>query len=180
MIPTLVKRGCVLAGFTLMIIAAQLNAMVKVISIEKLVEQSDFIVIAKVSSVEPVPGKGGEERFANARVLETWKGNPTETIKFSAYPTWQCDVSGAEKDETVVLFLQKDNTSPFLFIAHSGRGRLAVETTDGKKHVKLTDISLPEGTVTREKGRPELLQIPIRTVELSTLKKLVMDAKKEG
>ena len=113
-------------------------------------------------------------------MVETWKGNPTETIKFSAYPTWQCDISSAEEDETVVLFLQRDKISPFLFIAHSGRGRMAVETTDGKKQVRLTDISLPEGTATRDNGRPGLLQIPIRTVELSTLKKLVIDFRKEG
>src|SRR6185436_10184347 len=87
-----------------MFAATAVSAKVAKISFDELIQQSELIVIAKVESVsKPLIGK----RYAKAKVTEVWKGNGAEQVKFLASPTWTCDISNAEKGETVLLFLIK-------------------------------------------------------------------------
>lgn len=160
------------------VVATQAFAKVASISFEELVQSSDVILVATVESVScPMIGN----RYAKAKVSEVWKGAPAERVEFLASPTWTCDISKAEKGETVLLFLRKGDTSESYAIMHSGRGRMPLRTVDGKSYVTFSpDIRLPKDTPTIDGTEPQ--GDVIRLVELGGLRDLAKKAleKKEN
>ncbi|MSR64609.1 MAG: hypothetical protein EXS18_02380 [Verrucomicrobiae bacterium] len=152
--------------------AAHCFAKVGGMRVEDMVRQSELIVLAKVESIE---GAGGGKRYAQARVVEIWKGAQTETVEFLASPTWTCDISEAKKGETVVLFLCKSDKSRSYQIFLSGRGRMPIRTVKGKTYATLwPEVGLPKDTPTI--AGPEPKWDFIRSVEVSTLRDLVKSA----
>jgi hypothetical protein len=122
--------------------APQVFAEVAAISFEKLVQNSEIIVVADVEAVsKTLLGK----RYAKAKVIEVWKGKPSEKIEFLASPTWTCDISDAKKGERVLLFLMKTDNSRSYAITHSGRGRMPFQSIAGTNCVKFaSDVILPK------------------------------------
>lgn len=152
-------------------VASQAFAKVASISFEQLVQSSDIIVVAKVKSV----GHLIDKRYAEATVVEVWKGTPAERVEFLAAPTWTCDISEAIEGETVLLFLTKGGDSGSYAIAHSGRGRLPLRTVDGKSYATFwPDIRLPKETPTIDGPEPEWDFI--RSVEVAIVRELVQKA----
>jgi hypothetical protein len=150
------------------------------IPLQKLVAQSDLIVVARVTKVEDGPAdvKTEDDRFfprvkvATAEVIETWKGTPLREVRYVASPLWTCDISDAEKGERVVLFLGSRKGSPIMMIAHSGRGRMPLREVEGKTYATFWDeVELPKGTATIPGPEPKYSFT--RSVELTKLKELV-------
>lgn len=165
-------RALFIALCILPLAVPRLLAKVAAVQLEELAQGSDLIVLAKVESVtKSLTGK----QHATARVWETWKGLPQETIKFAASPTWTCDISEAMEGETVVLFLVKSARRGSYTIAHSGRGRLPLRTVGGATYATFwPEVRLPEGTPTIDGPEPEWDFI--RSVEIETLRDLVGNA----
>ena len=135
-------------------------AKVAAISFEQLAQDSDVIVIAKVESTSRSPDG---QQYAKAIVTEVWKGTPLKQIEFRATPTWACDTSAATTGETVLLFLKKGGQPRAYAIAHSGRGRMPLQTVNGKVSASVSpDVQLPKNTSTTN-----------GSVEIATLRDLV-------
>lgn len=152
---------------------ANASAKVAQIPFAELVEGSDIIVVATVTSVSQT--QTDEAAYATAQVVEVWKGQPGHEVEFLASPTWACDISGAKKGETVLLFLIKSDKSRSYAIAHSGHGRLPLRTVAGKTYAIIGPlVILPQNTPTL-KG-PEPKREDFRSVEITTLQDLVTRA----
>jgi hypothetical protein len=154
--------------------AAGSRAEVRQIDLEDLAEHSDLVVVAEVVKIEDGPahlkadeGTKGPLDVATARVIETWKGNPSREVRYVVSPDHMCDISHAEKGERVVLFLEskrwrRDKT--YKSIAHSGRGRMPLGQVKGESYAVLqADVILPPGapTITEKKT----IQISVRATE---------------
>jgi hypothetical protein len=174
-------------------------ADVKKIALKEFVAGSELIVLATVTKIEDGPPELQPKepylppiKVATAQILETWKGTPVREVRFIASPTWQCDMSHAEKGEKVVLFLTGEKGSPIM-TTHWGRGRMPIREVEGKSYATFYNygIGLPESTPTipgpespsspsekelNEELRKEGLGLPPPSylcVELGKLKKLV-------
>ena len=97
------------------------------IRLEELTLQSPLIVVAKVNKLVTRT----EGTFANATPMEVWRGSPEGDVEFIVSSTFACDISQAIPGEKVLLFLETD-VAGRLSIAHFGRGRLPLDTVDGK------------------------------------------------
>jgi hypothetical protein len=130
-------------------------ASVESISLEKLVKDSDLIVIASVTKVEDAPigleyGPDREpSKVATARILEVWKGKPAPEVRYMASRSWVCDTAEAKVGERVVLFLSRSKSKdlPFMIIEHSGRGRMPLRDVGAVEYAELPDdVGFPKGT----------------------------------
>jgi hypothetical protein len=150
-------------------------ARVATIPVAKLAEDSDLIVIARVTSVT---GRWFARRTARATPIASWKGHPEEVVEFLASPTWTCDVSTAVPGETAVLFLRVDDTGR-LTIGHSGRGRMPIVTVDEQAFAtSYGDLTFPAGAL---QGVPGREQGPYsRGVDLGRLGEIVKGALEEA
>jgi len=166
----------------LMSLATSTYAAIMPITLEALGATSDVIVLVKVTAIEsgPTDVHTENDRFqpvqvATARVIETWKGSPVRQVRYVASPVQTCDVSSAEMGERVLLFLMVRNGDPEFKIAHFGRGGMRVRDRKGKTYatIRSNDVRLPDGTATIPGPEPRYRFI--RSVELSTLRKLVRD-----
>jgi hypothetical protein len=154
--------------------ASRPAAEVAAIPISQLAQDSDVIVVARVTSVS-----SGlfTDRVARAVPLQKWKGHPEKEIEFLASPTWSCDITTAIPGETALLFL-KVGESGQLTINHSGRGRMPVRRVGTQELATLFgDIRFPEGTVQAVPG-PGNHQYK-HGVELNALEQLVNEAIKQ-
>jgi hypothetical protein len=155
-----------------------LSALAKVagVSFERLVRISDVIVVARVDRVsKPAVGK----KWATASVIETWKGVLQTNVTFLASPTWTCDVSEANKGETVVLFLVQDKNPKRYVLAVSGRGRMPVYEVDGKRSVTFwSEVRLLKDTPAVAGREPE--REFVESIELQKLRELVGAALEAG
>ncbi len=169
-------RTILFIAFATLLTAQQLIAKVAAIEFSSLVANCELIVVAKVESVSgPPDGK----RYAKAKVTEVWKGTNSSTIEFLASPTWTCDISTAEKDETVLLFLNQGETSQSYEIEHSGHGRLLLRTVAGKSYVAFSpEVILPKGIKTA--NGPEPKWDSFKSVEVGTVRALVIGAAKKA
>lgn len=150
------------------------------LALKQIVAESDIIVLAQVRAVSiekatpsshPLEISRENEQHAVARVSETWKGNPSETIKFLASPTWTCDITGAVVGEETVLFLRL--RSPELFeVVLAGRGKMPLRTVDGLQYVSLWDQVIMPAEVPMIDG-PSPHSKHIRSVKLDILRELV-------
>lgn len=123
-------------------------------TLEILTLSSDAIVIAKVDNVTKIDNV----KVAEATVIRSLKGlRAQERFAFLAEKTWTCDISDAEKGETVLIFLDKFSDKsflqshpqfeselvkllpgvPFYQIEWSGHGRMPVRHKDqfGKEYL---------------------------------------------
>lgn len=135
-------------------------------ALEELVDSSELVVVAEVERL----GVG----VAEALVIETWKGDPGETVRFRIDPTWICDTSSAELGERAVWFLSRRWPFGGLRISHSGLGRMPVDTHEGLETCTLwaNNVVLPQAMATfpgPEEGIPF-----IRRVELARLREAVL------
>jgi hypothetical protein len=171
----MVMRTLFITLCLLLFAVPHLFAKVGAVQLAELAEGSDLIVIAKVESVtKPLIGR----QHAIARVLDVWKGSPTESAKFVSSPSWTCDISEAVEGEMVVLFLEKSDRRGSYTIAHAGRGRMPLRTVDGATYATFwPEVRLPEGTPTVDGPEPQWDFI--RSVELGILRDLVEDAMRE-
>lgn len=129
------------------------RAKVASIPLDEMIDASEVVVVAQVESVSRTFIFFGS-RYAQAKVLEVWKGNPGAEIEFLASPTWTCDISDAEVGETAVLFLERSGSS--YVIAHSGRGRLPIRQIEGRPYGTIwPGVILPENVGTRPGPDPE-------------------------
>ena len=176
---------------------------VKSIKLSELVLRSDVIVVVTVTGTDFVGNEvaAGDEkippvRLAAADVVETWKGPVMRALTFYASPRHYCDLASAEKGEQLVLFLERHGASPVMTITHLGRGRMVLQEVKGEQFATIDDkIVLPAGTKTveklkswtfsilvpRDKSGEEHLETctvtaPVRTIKLTTLRRLVRDS----
>ncbi len=167
--------GLVVIG--LAISTSSLWARVAPVTLKELVDGSELIVFATETKIEDGPGdlKIEEEvirspRVATARVLEVWKGQEGQEVRYLASPTWRCDISEAKVGERVVLFLVKPPDWPFWLIAQSGRGRMPIRDVEGNSYATIYtgDVQLPKGLMTSPGPEPKYEFI--RSVELKRLR----------
>lgn len=185
--------GRAIVPFVILAFPVSVGAAVTDIALKDLFVHSDLVVVARVSKVEDGPAEiRSTGKIATAQVLETWKGNSGREIRFIASPIYQCDMSGAEEGERVVLFLEERRDSPYL-ISHLGRGRMPLHDANDNRYATLADeVVLPEGTptiprtktarvvlptkVTGKPERPVTLKYTVRAIELGSLRKLAKEA----
>ncbi|MCE9596197.1 MAG: hypothetical protein K8S98_18560 [Planctomycetes bacterium] len=135
------------------------------VTLEQLVVMSDAIVIGEVERIVDVKPRFGSwfapdalDRpnwpIAELRVLKTFKGDPAVSKRhFAAFGTWTCDTSDAKVGERALYFLTDMDPASDLgealvpefegafgapdaaWIAHSGRGAMAISVVDGREHV---------------------------------------------
>jgi hypothetical protein len=157
------------------------------ITLKELIDSSDLIVVARETKVEDGPADldlGKEVRspikVATARIVEVWKGKGGPEVRYIASPTWTCDISEAKVGEPVVLFLSKSKSVPFMFIKHSGRGRMSIRDVNGKRHATIwvIDIELPRGVKTIPGPEPEYRFI--RSLVVDELKQAVRQVVKDS
>jgi hypothetical protein len=99
------------------------------------------------------------------------RDRPLSTFRFRATPGWVCDISNAQKGETVLLFLV-DPTDGYFGIALAGPGYMPLRNVRGKKYATLEDdVVLPEGAPVIPGPDPKYSFI--RSVELSYVEKLI-------
>lgn len=84
-------------------------------NLHALVERSDLIVVAEVIREGPI---------AEARVIETWKGDPGETVEFVATPAFMCDVSTTFCGDRALWFFHESEAFGGIRISHHGYGRM--------------------------------------------------------
>jgi hypothetical protein len=177
--------GHLMVMFALVILPTSVDAKVERITLKKLIDNSDLIVVACETKVEDGPAKLnlGENvrspiKVATARIVEVWKGKAGPEVRYIASPTWTCDISEAKVGEPVVLFLSKSKSVPFMLIAHSGRGRMPIRDVKGKRQATIwvIDIGLPRGVKTIPGPEPEYGFI--RSVDFDDLKQSVRQAAK--
>ncbi len=168
-------RTSLLISFAILLTASQSFAKVMSVQFSNLVANCELIVVAKVESVSsPIIGK----QYAKARVTEVWKGTNAAIVKFLASPTWECDISEANKGEVVLLFLTKGSKSRSYEIAHSGRGRLPLRTASGKSYATFwPEVILPKDVPTIDGPEPKWNFI--RSVEVDVLRELVKKAQQK-
>lgn len=133
------------------------RAVVEPTDLKTLTVESVAIVVAKVDDVRLV----GDADVAWATVLTPFKNMQAgQKFTFMAQSTWACDTSHAIKGETVLLFLENSEPLPttgrgeifpkfeaekastlqglpFYFIAHSGRGRIPIETDKKTEYLRV-------------------------------------------
>lgn len=165
-------RTPLLAILAVWLTATQAWSKVTSVTFEELARESEAIVVAKVERVTwPPIGK----RYAKAKVLEVWKGAPTERVEFLTSRTWTCDISEAKKGETVLLFLTRSPNSRSYAIAHAGRGRMPLRVVEGQRYATFwPEVRLPKDIPTIH--GPEAKWDFIKSVELGTLRALVKKA----
>jgi hypothetical protein len=110
------------------------------LTVSELYHEADLVCVATVEQVQE-EGPNSKARFANAQILETWKGPKMKTVKFRAYPAWQCDSSDAKKGETVLLFLNKTDSKVYE-IVNSGQGNWPIHNSEKKWTVKVSEYDL--------------------------------------
>ncbi len=135
------------------------HAKVARIELSKLIQQSNYIVLARVESITEMDGV----KIARAVPLQAFKGaNNLTAFYFVAEPTWTCDTSQAKQDETALFFLNQSRgqiikrrllrkpdarvtVQPLFFIAHSGRGKMPLRVVNGAHYVVAPpgDVVLP-------------------------------------
>jgi hypothetical protein len=172
-------------GLVALVLPRSVGAEVAKITLSKLIDSCDLIVVARETKVEDGPAtvnieKGAESpvKVATARSVEVWKGKTGHEVRYIASPTWTCDISEAKVGEPVVLFLRKSKTAPFTLIAHSGRGRMPIREVNGKRQATIwvIDVELPRGVATIPGPEPEYRFI--RSVDVDDLKQAVSQAAK--
>jgi hypothetical protein len=168
-----------------LVFTRSVGAEVARITLSKLIDTSELIVVARETTVEDGPANVNLERgaaspvkVATARIVEVWKGKTGHEVRYIASPTWTCDISEAKVGEPVVLFLRKSKTEPFMLIAHSGRGRMPIRDMNGKRQATIwvIDVELPRGVATIPGPEPEYRFI--RSVDVDDLKQAVSQAAK--
>jgi len=81
---------------------ASIQGKVRAPKLNDLIKNSDFIAEGKVTKISVVRGV----RIARLDVARVHKGSPTiKRLYLWASPTWACDISGAELDESGLYFL---------------------------------------------------------------------------
>lgn len=132
------------------------SAHVVDVTLDKLISDSDRIVVVNFVSIEPnIDMKAGADkteeepvRFATARVMEVWKGSRNRDVRFVSSPSFACDISVAEPGEAVVLFLQKDAMG-VMHITHLGRGRMPIVDRNGKSYANFAnEVTMPKSAST--------------------------------
>jgi hypothetical protein len=129
------------------------RAEVSEVSLKDLIAKSETIVVAKVSKLEdgpadlkPVEADYPPVKVATAEVIETWKGAKVGEVRYVGSPTLYCDISKARVGERVVLFLEKQQGSTIMMIAHVGRGRMPLQEVEGESYAAVPpEVQLPKG-----------------------------------
>jgi len=143
-------------------------------TIGQLAKMSDLIVVARVESIRGLPIIG--RRWAKAKVTETWKGRVMAEVEYLVSAQDTCDIAGAEKNETVLLFLAKEKDVGWV-IADSGRGRMPHCSLDGKRCVKYFDVVFPAGTRILDTGDEK--SVFNSAVELVSVQNIISKALRE-
>lgn len=134
------------------------------IDLSRLVSASDRIVLAVVTKVEPgskgIKSTSSPVKIATARVVETWKGSQVPEIRFVATPTEYCDISGAEKGEKLLVFLEP-SVHTVMKVAHLGRGQMTIQDIEHEPYAMIAkEVKLPAGTRIVTKSEKRVLKIP--------------------
>jgi hypothetical protein len=162
-------RALVIFTVLMVFSASRLFAEVAAESLAQVAWESELIVVAKITSVSP---HGADKSYATARILETWKGKPAQTVEFLAEPWWACDISEAYAGETAVLFLVRGEQSRSYMLNIAGGGRMPLRTVRGQRYATVLGyVILPPKTHTIR--GPMSAYPSIRSVRLETLRKLV-------
>ncbi len=161
--------------------ARPLAAKVARTDLSSLVRKSHLIVVATVEELIKDCGV----TLARAVPMRSLKGSAPQSLFFVAQPTWRCDVSKAVEGETVLLFLDAEksrqvrvwdpsarkvvvSSGPLFSIAHSGRGRLVIESVEGE-----LAAAVYTGGVERPAALPSLR--PVRSSKCDTLQTVPLD-----
>jgi hypothetical protein len=110
------------------------------LTVSELYREADLVCVATIDQVQQ-EGLNTKAKFANAQIIETWKGPKRKSIRFRAYPVWECDSSDAIKGETVLLFLNETDSKVYE-IVNSGQGRWPLQSSEKTWTVKITEYDL--------------------------------------
>ena len=144
--------------------------------LDAMIRESGRIVVAQVDTEGIREARG--ERWATAKVSETWKGEAAKTVEFRASPTFAGDITQALPGEDVLLFLRPIEGGGWEVVA-SGRGRMPLQTMDGRTYASLyLDVVLPaDSQASRHCSDQPGYD---RTIELGTLRESVTRAIASG
>ncbi len=144
-------------------------------TLKKLTDLSDGIFVGRVTRVFEAEAEIETEvsdsewrkaswRFAELEVETVLRGAPaTSRVHFLAQGTWLCDISTASVGEEALLFLEHlplrgsreeldaETRDPVWRIAHSGRGRIPLRRTEGRRFatVDVDSVELPKSIPTQ-------------------------------
>jgi len=160
------KLALALAGA--MLAGAPALAKLAPITLGELVERAQFIGVVRVERVSAGIPLLKKPR-ATATVLESWKGEPQESVRFVASPSWTCDSSDAHEGEIAVVFVRDGH------LEYAGRGRMPVFERDGESFAAFwPEVRMPPDLPTEAGPDPEALFV--RGAPLEALRDIVMAA----
>ena len=153
---------------------APVSAFAKLSSVllDRMVEVSDHIVYATVTGVTSSKVNGCTIKHATVAVSKVLKGPVVANLQYDA-PIGDCwdyseSTSDAQVGESILLFLQKQNST--LVISVWGRGRMAIRQSAGRTYATLTpDVLLSKEAPTIP--GPDAKQPWIKSVELGYLER---------
>ena len=99
-----------------------------------------------------------------------------EEVEDLVSPRDACDVAGAEKGESALLFLARDESGKWV-IQNSGRGRMPQCSVGDKQCVKYFDVIFPVETITLDTADPD--SVFNGAVELATVRDIVTKSLKQ-
>jgi len=145
------------------------------LTVSELYREADLVCVATVEQVLN-EGINSKAKFANARIVETWKGPKMKNVKFRAYPVWQCDSSDAKEGETVLLFLNKTDSKVYE-IVNSGQGRWPLQSSEKTWMVKISEYDLmSDKEFSKQKDNSAMFKS--RNIQLDQLSRFLKDGSK--
>jgi hypothetical protein len=146
----IVKARSVLAAVAIALVAGSpAKAKVAPATLGDLVQRADFVGIVRVDRVSTRIPLLRRSR-ASATILQSWKGQPSGTVRFIAQPSWICDITEAKVGEEAIVFVERDQ----LLLA--GRGRMPIFTREGRRLAAVwPDVKLPPDIRMEDGPEPE-------------------------
>lgn len=172
----------VLAVLCLLLSTDSAQAKVANVSLEQLVRDSGFIGMVKVQSLST--NESGKV-VAVGKILATWKGDETKTVRFQANKEFgDCDLTTGLEGETIILFSKETAFAEVMTISYAGRGRLPVQSHQGMWYAGLpVGLDLPEAmgkaTVKAEKGTGNLVKVSELKTEVMSMRGRIPVPRKE-
>jgi len=112
-------------------------------TLETMIGESDSIVIGFVRSV--TADENGSI-VATIKINKTLKGDTANELVISVDRSWTCDISEAKAGERILLFIFSDKKTGKNRISESGRGRMPIDSVDGKEYATFwREVIMPQG-----------------------------------
>lgn len=189
------RRTLITCFVLLALVAFRAEAKLAAFEFRRMIEEADTIVIGTVESVAAPKGKPsrkhvkpketpdadfGPPTTAHVKVTEVLKGAQADYVDVYVNKTWVCDISEAKKGEKILLFTDRDATTGHSLIYASGRGRMPIDTVEGKEYATFwPEVRMPKSVKTTEGPEPRFVLL-IRRADLNDLKAYIRQVLKEA